>query len=213
MDNFNIIMFVCNWGPHAAFQALQDAGSDIPPQVRMVRIPCTGRISKSLLFKAFEMGADGVALVGCEPGSCRYGTGTASAEFNVDDTRGILELLGLDQTRLRWATFLPEESSALLGFLQDFQKDLRAIGRNPVHLAAKADVPRQVLVRGSESGTVAGAELSRRGGSDLTPAVDGVPRCLCVPGLREMLLGLPAHPCRQVLFPARHGQCHYRRRQ
>jgi Fe-S oxidoreductase/coenzyme F420-reducing hydrogenase delta subunit len=167
MDNFNIIMFVCNWGPHAAFQALQDAGSDIPPQVRMVRIPCTGRISKSLLFKAFEMGADGVALVGCEPGSCRYGTGTASAEFNVDDTRGILELLGLNQTRLRWATFLPEQSGELLGFLQDFQQDLRAIGRNPVHLAAKADVPRQVLVRGSEYGSVAGAD-SASARKDLT---------------------------------------------
>ena len=61
----------------------------------MVRIPCTGRISKALLFKPFEMGADGVALVGCESGACRYGTGTATAEKNVEDARGIVDLLGL----------------------------------------------------------------------------------------------------------------------
>ncbi|HBD10396.1 MAG TPA: methyl-viologen-reducing hydrogenase subunit delta, partial [Syntrophobacteraceae bacterium] len=60
--------FLCNWGPHAAFQTLQDTCCAIPREVRMVRIPCTGRISKSLLFKAFEMGADGVALIGCQTG-------------------------------------------------------------------------------------------------------------------------------------------------
>lgn len=130
--SLNIILFMCNWGPHAAFQALQDNGSSIPPDVRMIRIPCTGRISKSLLFRAFEMGADGVALIGCEPGSCRYGSGTAVAALNVDDTRGILDLLGLRKERLRWATFLPEQSSELLAFLQDFAGSLQAIGKSPV---------------------------------------------------------------------------------
>ena len=95
MDNLKIILFICNWGPHAAFQALQDRGADLPPEVRMIRIPCTGSMSKSLLFRAFELGADGVALVGCEPGSCRYGSGTDVAERNAEDTRGILDLLGL----------------------------------------------------------------------------------------------------------------------
>ena len=93
MTKFNIILFLCSWGPHAAYQTLQDNASDIPPEIKMVRIPCSGRITKALLFKPFEMGADGVMLIGCEPGSCRYGTGTTTAENNVKDTRGILELL------------------------------------------------------------------------------------------------------------------------
>ena len=101
-----IILFLCSWGPHAAYQTLQDMASQIPAEIKMVRIPCTGRISKALLLKPFEMGADGVALVGCEPGSCRYGTGTATAENNVEDTRSILDLLGLGQDRLRLDTFI-----------------------------------------------------------------------------------------------------------
>jgi Fe-S oxidoreductase/coenzyme F420-reducing hydrogenase delta subunit len=132
MDNLKIVVFVCNWGAHAAYQTLQDNGSHIPAEVRMIRIPCTGRISKSLLFRAFEMGADGVALLGCAPGSCRYGSGTAVAERNVDDTKGILELLGLGSERLRRASFLPEESDSLLGFLKDFHDDIRGRGKSPV---------------------------------------------------------------------------------
>ena len=90
MDKFKIILFCCNWGPHAAFLNLQDQKADIPIEVKMVRIPCSGRISKALLFKPFEMGADGVVLMGCEPGSCRYGSGTATAEKNTSETRKII---------------------------------------------------------------------------------------------------------------------------
>lgn len=132
MHDINIILFLCNWGPHTAFQTLQDKGCKIPSEINMIRIPCTGRISKSLLFRGFEMGADGVALVGCEPGSCRYGSGTATARNNTEDTRDILELLGLGKDRLRHATFLPDEWEALLRFLEEFCSRIRAIGPSPV---------------------------------------------------------------------------------
>lgn len=140
MENLNIILFLCSWGPHAAYQRLQDDAARIPAGIRMVRIPCTGRISKALLLKPFEMGADGVALVGCEPGSCRYGTGTETAEKNVEDGRGILELLGLGKDRMRLATFMPEESGELLRFLTDFHEEIRAIGKSPVIPAPKEDL-------------------------------------------------------------------------
>ncbi len=152
MSDLKIILFLCSWGPHAAYQTLQDMALNIPAEIKMVRIPCTGRISKALLFKPFEMGADGVALVGCEPGSCRYGTGTATAENNVEDTRGILDLLGLGQDRLRLGTFIPEESEALLQFLTDFSDVIKTIGKSPVvprpkiiSLPGKGDLITQAL--------------------------------------------------------------------
>ena len=138
MANFNIILFLCSWGPHSAYQTLQDSASPIPEEVKMVRIPCTGRISKALLFKPFEMGADGVALVGCEQGACRYGKGTDSAQKNVEDTRGILELLGLGKNRLRLATFMPEDSEAMLRFLKDFCIEIKTIGKSTVNPIPKA---------------------------------------------------------------------------
>lgn len=132
MDNYNIILFLCNWGPHTAFQILQDNCADIPYEVKMIRIPCSGRINKSLLFKAFEKGADGVALVGCSPGSCRYGNGTDIAGSNIKDTRDILEIIGLGKDRLRHATFLPDQADELLEFLTQFTKDVKKMGKTPV---------------------------------------------------------------------------------
>lgn len=141
MTDRRMILFMCNWGPHAAFQALQDSCARIPSEIRMIRIPCTGRITKSLLFRAFEMGADGVALVGCAPGSCRYGSGTPTAVRNVTDTRGILELLGLGKERLQLATCLPHESEALLTFLHEFHDDIAQLGKNPVTPPAALRTP------------------------------------------------------------------------
>ena len=145
MTDPKIILFLCNWGPHSAYQVLQDQAATIPGEIKMVRIPCTGRISKALLFKCFEMGANGVALVGCSPGTCRYGTGTTSAQGHVEDTRKILELLGLGKERLRLATFLPDEPEALLEFLQTFSAEIEKIGPSPV---LPTPVPTPVADRG-----------------------------------------------------------------
>lgn len=132
MTEFKIVLFLCSWGPHAAYHTLQDTAADIPREVSMVRIPCSGRISKALLFKPFEMGADGVALVGCDLGTCRYGSGTRSAQDNVEDTRGVLDLLGLGRERLRFATFMPDDAGTLLAFLKGFRDDILAMGKSPV---------------------------------------------------------------------------------
>ncbi len=131
-DQFNFIVYVCNWGPHAAYMELQDRGADIPLEIKMVRVPCTGRIGKALLFKPFEMGADGVLLAGCRSGSCRYGVGTENAASNTEDTRKILELLGIQKNRLRFETFLPDEPEKLLDCLKSFVRDIKAMGKSPV---------------------------------------------------------------------------------
>jgi len=132
MTDLNIILFMCGWGPHAAYQTLQDDAAPIPGEIKMVRIPCAGRITKALLMKSFEMGADGVVLLGCEAGSCRYGSGTTNAQEHVEDTQGILELLGLGRGRLRLGNFLPDEPERLLKFLTQFTKELRQLGRSPI---------------------------------------------------------------------------------
>jgi heterodisulfide reductase subunit D len=132
MTNYKIILFLCTWGPHAAYQDLQHNGVQIPAEIKMVRIPCTGRISKALLLRAFEMGADGVALVGCAAGTCRHGTGTIAAQDNAEDMRNIIDLLGLGRERMRLATFLPDESDALKTFLIGFCEEIMALGKTSV---------------------------------------------------------------------------------
>jgi coenzyme F420-reducing hydrogenase delta subunit len=124
----NILLFLCNWGPHSAFLTLQDQLRPIPNEIRMVRTPCTGRIDRAMMLKAFAKGADGVALVGCQPGTCRYGSGTATSQRNTHDVQRVLDIMGLGGERLRFATFLPEQSEELLSFLQEFSADIRRLG-------------------------------------------------------------------------------------
>ena len=132
MEKYKIVLFLCNWGPHGAFQSLQENNYNIPGEIKMIRIPCTGRISKALLFKAFEMGADGVAVAGCAPGTCRYGSGTDNVVKNTEDTREIIALLGLGRDRLRLATFLPDDVDKLNGFLTDFVSVIKELGKSPI---------------------------------------------------------------------------------
>ena len=142
--DLKIILFLCSWAPHAAFQQLQDRDCRIPAQIKMVRIPCSGRISKALLFKPFEMGADGVALVGCGTGACRYGVGADNAENNVQDTRAILEMLGLNKKRLRLASFSPDEPQEMLDFLNDFIEETASMGKSPVTPVQKPEPPENI---------------------------------------------------------------------
>jgi Fe-S oxidoreductase/coenzyme F420-reducing hydrogenase delta subunit len=135
-DDLKIVLFMCNWYPHVAFQTLQDTLAPLPREIRMIRIPCSGRITKSLLFKAFETGADGVALLGCPRGSCRYGIGTRVAGRNVEDTRGILRLLGLGEERLGFASFYPDQPSELLDFLVTFRNRIQELGKTTVEPCA-----------------------------------------------------------------------------
>lgn len=138
-DDLKIVLFMCNWYPHVAFQTLQDTLAQIPREIRMIRIPCSGRITKSLLFKAFETGADGVGLLGCPAGTCRYGIGTRVAERNVEDTRGILRLLGLGEERLGFASFYPDQPAELLEFLTAFRDRIRELGKTPVESPSRIE--------------------------------------------------------------------------
>jgi Fe-S oxidoreductase/coenzyme F420-reducing hydrogenase delta subunit len=131
-DTLTIILYLCNWGPHTAFHTLQEQAADIPDAIKVVRVPCAGRINRALLLKAFELGADGVVLAGCRPGACRYGSGTETSEKNIENTRDILDPLGLGRERLRFETFLPDEHDRLLAFLRKFTADIRTLGKTPV---------------------------------------------------------------------------------
>ena len=141
--HLKIVVFTCNWGPHTAMHALQEQGADIPHEIGVIRVPCAGRINRALLLRAFEMGADGVALLGCAPGTCRYGSGTETAMKNIDDMQEILDLLGIGSGRLRLGMSLPDESEALLNFLKTFASDIHKLGKSPVTASPQADGPQQ----------------------------------------------------------------------
>ncbi len=72
-----------------------------PPAVRIIRTPCTGRLEVDFYLKAFESGADGILVAGCEEGSCHFKDGNFLARRRVNSVRSLLVELGLSEERLR----------------------------------------------------------------------------------------------------------------
>jgi len=96
-----IVVFTCNW---SAYSALETAGTKrlaYPADVRPIRVMCLGRLHPGLVLKAFELGADGVLLLGCPPDECHYEFGNQRAEELFQETRAIAHLLGIEDERLR----------------------------------------------------------------------------------------------------------------
>ena len=98
--NINIIAFCCHY---CAFTAADLAGTmrqQYPPNIRIVRLPCTGKVDVNLLLKAFCSGADGVMVAGCEEGSCHFINGNLRAKKRVEYAKKLLEETGVNPDRL-----------------------------------------------------------------------------------------------------------------
>ncbi|HID63552.1 MAG TPA: hydrogenase iron-sulfur subunit [Anaerolineae bacterium] len=99
-----VVVFTCNWN---AYSGLEMAGSErlsLPAGVRPVKVMCLGRLHPGLVLRAFELGADGVLMLGCPPDECRYEFGNSRAEELFEETRALARLLGIgeEQLRLDW---------------------------------------------------------------------------------------------------------------
>ena len=119
-----IVGFLCNW---CAYQGADLAGTSrmaYAPNVRIVRVMCTGRIDPTFVLKAFQSGADGVIVAGCHPGDCHYSEGNYKTMRRVSLLRKLLSQMGIDQERFRlewvsagegakWAQIADEMAAAI----------------------------------------------------------------------------------------------------
>jgi coenzyme F420-reducing hydrogenase delta subunit len=103
----------------------------MPPNLRLVRVMCIGRINQALILRAFEYGADGVILLECKDEDCRYGPGPEVGHVNVERVRKLLRLLGIGQKRLVERSFATHEKEELVRALWKFADMIEAMGPNP----------------------------------------------------------------------------------
>jgi F420-non-reducing hydrogenase iron-sulfur subunit len=95
-----IIAFCCSNCASAAASVSHDMGKALPENVRVVQVPCTGRVEILHLLKPFEEGADGVYVAGCQEDSCRYISGIERAAKRVEHVRRILNDLNIEPERI-----------------------------------------------------------------------------------------------------------------
>jgi coenzyme F420-reducing hydrogenase delta subunit/ferredoxin len=95
-----IVAYVCNWCTYLGADLAGTTRLEYPANVRIIRLPCTGRIDFNLLIKAFEIGADAVLVSGCHPGDCHYTAGNYHARRRWILFRDLLDTLGFDLRRI-----------------------------------------------------------------------------------------------------------------
>jgi F420-non-reducing hydrogenase iron-sulfur subunit len=122
-----IVVFVCNWDGLSCVEAAALAGLGYPASVKLVRVSCLSRVHQGLILKAFELGADGVMLLGCEPGNCHFDIDAGLMEQELQKARSLLSLLGLEQGRLLLAHTPRGDGSSFVGRVKSFIQEIEQI--------------------------------------------------------------------------------------
>ena len=99
-STLNVVVFACNWDGFSCIEAAGQLGISYPSSVKIVRVSCLSRLHSGLMLKAFELGADGVMLLGCNPGNCHFDISTECIRQEYEKAQGILDLLGMGKERL-----------------------------------------------------------------------------------------------------------------
>ena len=123
-----IVAFCCNWCSYAAADLAGTSRLQYPPNVRIVRVMCSGRVEPEFIFDAFKHGADGVIITGCHPGECHYVSGNLNAERRVEKVKHAMEYLGIEPERLRLEWMSAAEGERFAAVMRDFTAEIRALG-------------------------------------------------------------------------------------
>lgn len=96
----DVVVFACNWDGWSCVETAANLGLSYPPSVKVVRVSCLSRLHAGLILKAFEFGAAGVILLGCQRDRCHFGTDTDHIVNEHEKARSILRMLGIREDRL-----------------------------------------------------------------------------------------------------------------
>jgi F420-non-reducing hydrogenase iron-sulfur subunit len=95
-----IVVFVCNWDAFSCVDSAAQKHMTFPASVKIIRVSCLSRVHTGLLLTAFELGAEGVMLLGCDSNNCHFGIEEDLINQSYQKTLGVMRLLGIKQYRL-----------------------------------------------------------------------------------------------------------------
>ncbi|SDO84129.1 hydrogenase iron-sulfur subunit [Desulforhopalus singaporensis] len=140
MENFEpvIVAFCCHY---CAYTAADMAGSQrlpYPANVKIIRVPCSGKVDALHIVKAFEKGADGVYVAGCLEGDCHFKNGNERAARRIDFVKKYLEEIGIESERLEMTTMSAGMGHRFAEVATQMTEKIRALGPSPVKAAQAA---------------------------------------------------------------------------
>lgn len=138
-----IIAFCCLYCAYAAADLAGSMRLQYPSNIRIIKTPCTGRLEVEYFMKAFEDGADGVIVAGCEEGSCHYKEGNLVAKRRVNYAKKLLSEAGLETERLRMVNVSAASARKLVEYFKEMAATIEKLGPSPLH--DSKGLPRQEI--------------------------------------------------------------------
>jgi F420-non-reducing hydrogenase iron-sulfur subunit len=123
-----LVGFLCNWCSFAGADMAGTSRLSYPPAIRIIRVPCTGRVDPLLVAKAFQQGADGVLVSGCHPGDCHYAEGNYYMRRRYVVLQRLLHYLGIEEDRFRLEWVSASEGKKFARVITEFTAHVTGLG-------------------------------------------------------------------------------------
>ncbi len=123
-----IVAFTCNWCTYAGADLAGTSRLQYASNVRIIKVPCTGRLDPMLVVKALEQNADGIIVSGCHPGDCHYSTGNYYARRRWMVFRELMTQLGVDTDRMYFSWVSAAEGRKWADLVNDVVTRVRKLG-------------------------------------------------------------------------------------
>ncbi|GBE57970.1 methyl-viologen-reducing hydrogenase, delta subunit [bacterium BMS3Abin01] len=127
--DIKLVGFLCNWCSYAGADMAGTSRMAQPAEMRIVRLPCTGRVNPLLVLKAFQEGADGVLVSGCHPGDCHYNEGNYYAHRRLELLSRMMAVYGIEPERFRYTWISASEGARWAETVTGFTETIRPLGR------------------------------------------------------------------------------------
>ena len=130
MDNFEpkIVAFCCNWCSYAGADLAGTSRMQYSPNIRIIRVMCSGRVNPLFVLKALTVGADGVLILGCHPGDCHYLEGNYKTLRRIPLLKKMLKQLGIEEERVRLEWVSASEGVKFAEVANNFTQTIKDLG-------------------------------------------------------------------------------------
>jgi coenzyme F420-reducing hydrogenase delta subunit len=138
-EDIKIIAFLCNWCSYAGADLAGTSRLQYPPNIRVIRVPCSGRINPIYIIKALMEGADGVMVSGCHPGDCHYLSGNLYARRRFVVLKKLLSTCGIDPKRVQFTWVSASEGGRFAEVIKEVTDNIKRIGPSEINKQDKGD--------------------------------------------------------------------------
>ncbi|OLS33253.1 MAG: F420-non-reducing hydrogenase iron-sulfur subunit D [Candidatus Heimdallarchaeota archaeon AB_125] len=124
----NIIGFLCNWCSYAGADLAGTSRVQYPPNIKIIKVMCSGRVNPMFVINALQQGADGVLISGCHPGDCHYQSGNYLARRRMGVMRSLLEQMGIEPDRVKMTWVSAAEGRKFAQVIEEVTAEIKKLG-------------------------------------------------------------------------------------